>query len=124
MTQNTRRLISGVLSIFMNMDRITALLQRCDCPKRNFPPTDLYNEGWMLRLVLDWLSVHPGINQDLAFSAADKCYSEALIPSAFLPRVRGDRFGEAWTHADGVIGDFAIPLFYHHANRKRRDHEN
>ena len=36
---------------------------------------------------------------------ADKWYSEALLPSAFLARVREDKLAEFWTHADGVIGD-------------------
>lgn len=92
----------------MSIERIEALLSRCGGPERNFPPTDLYNEGWMLRLVLDWLSCNPGIEHDLAFAASDKWYSEALLPSAFLPRVRGDKLAESWTHADGVVGDFVI----------------
>ena len=92
----------------MSLERIAELLDRCDGPEKNFPPTDLYNEGWMLRLILDWLSLNPDIDHDLAFSANDKWYSEALLPSAFLPRVRGDKLAESWTHADGVIGDFVI----------------
>ena len=31
-----------------------------------------------------------------------------MLPSAFLPRYRGDRYAESWTHADGVIGSFSI----------------
>jgi len=92
----------------MSIERIATLFERCGGPEKNFPPTDLYNEGWMLRLVLDWLSFNPGIDHDLAFATTDKWYSEALIPSAFLPRVRGDKLAESWTHADGVIGDFVI----------------
>lgn len=92
----------------MSIERIATLLERCDGPNKNFPPTDLYNEGWMLRLVLDWLSINPGIDHDLAFTTTDKWYSEALLPSAFLPRIRGDKLAESWTHADGVIGDFVI----------------
>jgi len=75
---------------------------------RVIPPTDLYNEGWMLRLTLHWLSEHPEIQHDLAFSAGSIWYSEALLPSAFLARYRGDKLAESWTHADGVIGNFAI----------------
>lgn len=92
----------------MSIEKIAALLERSVGPEKNFPPTDLYNEGWMLRLVLDWLSSNPGIDHDLAFVTTDKWYSEALLPSAFLPRVRGDKLAESWTHADGVIGDFVI----------------
>jgi len=92
----------------MTIERITALFERCSGPDKNFPPTDLYNEGWMLRLVLDWFSLNPVIDHDLAFATTDKWYSEALLPSAFLARVRGDKLAESWTHADGVIGDFVI----------------
>ena len=99
---------SIVLDCPMSIERNAELLDRCGGPARNFPPTDLYNEGWMLRLVLDWLSLNPNINHDLAFSDNDNWYSEALLPSIFLPRVRGDRLAESWTHADGVIGDFGI----------------
>lgn len=92
----------------MSIERITELLGRCGGPDKNFPPTDLYNEGWMLRLVLDWLSLHPNIDFDLSFSTDDQWYSEALLPSIFLPRKRGDSLAESWTHADGVIGNIMI----------------
>ncbi len=92
----------------MSIERIAALLERCGGPDKNFPSTDLYNEGWMLRLVLDWFSQNPGIDHDLAFSAGDRWFSEALLPSAFLARRRGDPLAESWTHADGVIGNFMI----------------
>lgn len=92
----------------MSIEKIATLLERCGGPDKNFPPTDLYNEGWMLRLVLDLFSFNPGIDHDLAFTTTDKWYSEALLPSAFLARVRGDKLAESWTHADGVIGDFVI----------------
>ncbi len=87
---------------------ITSLLTRSSTPKANFPPTELYNEGWMLRLLLDWLASNPGLGHDLDLVASDKWYSEALLPSPFAPRFRGDRLGESRTHADGVIGDFII----------------
>ena len=35
-------------------------------------------------------------------------FSEAWLPSAFLPRYRGDPLAESRTHADGVMGHFAI----------------
>lgn len=75
---------------------------------RVIPPTDLYNEGWMLRLALHWLSEHPEIEHDLVFSSGSTWFSEALLPSAFLARYRGDKLAESWTHADGVIGHFFI----------------
>jgi hypothetical protein len=35
-------------------------------------------------------------------------FSEALLPSPFRPRYRGDTRAEARTHADGVVGHFSI----------------
>ena len=92
----------------MLTDRIAEMLANCGDPSRVFPPTDLFNEGWMLRLVLDWFSRNPNIQHELAFSPRATWYSEALLPSAFLARFRGDKLAESWTHADGVIGQFAI----------------
>jgi hypothetical protein len=94
------------------MRKITDMLARCSQPNesRPFPPTLLYNEGWMLRLVLDWfaqagdkMASHP-----LGIPNGCRWYSEALLPSQFKPRKRGDGVGESHTHADGVIGHFKI----------------
>lgn len=71
-----------------------------------FPPTEVFNEGWMLRLVLDAakalnLNAHP-----LAFLAGSRWYSEALLESPFRASRRGDTLAEGFTNADGVIGHF------------------
>ncbi len=73
-----------------------------------FPPTLLYNEGWLLRLVLYWFASHSVQDHPLAFAAGAHWFSEALLPSPFLARFRGDQLAESWTHADGVIGHFKI----------------
>lgn len=62
----------------------------------------------MLRLVLDWFSRNSAIEHELQFLPNTSWYSEALLPSAFLARQRGDKLAESWTHADGVIGHFQI----------------
>ncbi len=92
----------------MVMERILSMLAACGTDSPLFPPTDLYNEGWLLRLVLDWFSMHDVSGQPLTFSASARWFSEALLPSAFLARRRGDPLAEGWTHADGVIGHFEI----------------
>ena len=92
----------------MPIDRIARMLAGCTGDTRVFPATDLYNEGWMLRLVLDWFASRPGIEHDLAFSADDRWYSEALLPTVFRPTKRPDPLAESWTHADGAIGQFQI----------------
>ena len=72
------------------------------------PPTALFNEGWMLRLVLDWFADQPAHDHPLAFMDGARWYSEALLGSQFRARWRGDPHAEAWTHADGVIGHFHV----------------
>lgn len=92
----------------MALERIQAILASCATDSPLLPPTELYNEGWLLRLALDWFSGHPVADHPLSFHAKSRWFSEAWLPSAFLPRERGDPLGESWTHADGVIGHFAI----------------
>jgi hypothetical protein len=87
---------------------VTDLLMRCDTSDGVFPSTDLYNEGWLLRIVLDWFSRQSPTDHPLSFSDGCKWFSEALIPSQFLARYRGDKLAETWTHADGIIGHISI----------------
>ena len=72
------------------------------------PPTILYNEGWVLRLILDWFSQQEFTNHPLSFANDSRWYSEILLPSPFQPRFRSDPLSEAYTHADGAIGHFTI----------------
>jgi len=87
---------------------ISDILGRCGTQTSVLPPTQLYNEGWLLRLVLDWLDRHRGFAHPLSFLPGARWYSEALLASRFLPRTRGDKLAEAFTHADGVVGHFDI----------------
>lgn len=89
-------------------ERVAELLTRCGRTDAVLPATALFNEGWMLRLVLDWASRHPSAIPELTFEASSRWYSEALLPSRFRPRRRGDTAGEGFTHADGVIGHFRL----------------
>ena len=92
----------------MALERIRQMLALCSTEEPLFPATDLYNEGWMLRLILDWFSIHQTPRHPLTISKTEKWYSEALLPSAFLPRYQCDQYAESWTHADGVIGNYKI----------------
>jgi hypothetical protein len=89
-------------------ERIVEMLRISVTPSRLFPPTILYNEGWLLRLTLDWFSQQPPNGHVLSFSSGARWFSEALLPSQFLARYHGDPRAEGWTHADGVIGHVAI----------------
>ena len=92
----------------MILERIHAMLESCTAQSPLFRPTVLYNEGWLLRLVLDWFSAHRVSNHPLGFFDGSRWFSEALLPTAFLARQRGDPLAESWTHADGVVGHFVV----------------
>jgi hypothetical protein len=81
---------------------------RCGTSETVLPPTVLFNEGWMLRLILEWAARHRQSLSALRFDEGSHWYSEALLPSRFKPRRRGDTGGEGFTHADGVIGHFRL----------------
>jgi hypothetical protein len=96
------------------LSRVCDLLAACGTVDGVMPPTVLYNEGWMLRLVLDWFARRPRESDEsvgthpLTFEPGARWYSEVLLGSRFKPRHRGDSLGESWTHADGAVGHFAV----------------
>jgi len=90
------------------LQRVNDLLSRCGTDETVMPPTEIFNEGWMLRLVLDWFDKNRGIDHPFALFPEARWYSEALLASEFLPETRGDDRAESFTHADGVIGHFSI----------------
>lgn len=83
------------------LESIFRLLERLETDERSMPSTILYNEGWMLRLVLD-----AGGKGHLpsVLPSGTPWYSEAQLRTPF-GRERGPKH-EANTHADGVVGDF------------------
>ena len=86
---------------------VSKLLGSSGSAEPHLPPTLLYNEGWLLRLVLSAASA--GIPcLPFRFEDGARWFSEALLDSAFLPRYRGDHLAETWTHADGVVGHFSF----------------
>jgi hypothetical protein len=90
------------------IDRALEMLRACRSGESHFPPTILFNEGWLLRIVLDWFSSHRDVEHALRFHPGATWYSEAQLPTPFAPRRRGDPLGEARTHADGVIGHVEV----------------
>ena len=92
----------------MALEGIHALIDGADNEPHRFPPTLIYSEGWMLRLVLQWFSGREAPGHPLAFHPGATWFSEALLPSPFRSRHRGDRRAEARTHADGILGHFTI----------------
>lgn len=90
------------------VEAVTRILNACGTPESVLPPTHLFNEGWMLRLILDYLARHPTVCHPLAPAPAARWASEVLLPSQFLPKMRRDPRSESFTHADGVVGHFDL----------------
>lgn len=90
------------------VDRIRDMLAACEAGEASFPPAELYNEDWLLRIVLDWFARHGGDRYPLSPMPGARWFSQAWLPSAFMTRFRGDRLAEARTHADAVLGHFVI----------------
>jgi len=85
--------------------QVFALLESASFLESNIQPTLLYNEGWLLRLVLS--AAEKGVpSLPFHFLQGARWFSEALLSSAFLSRYRGDQLAESLTHADGVVGHF------------------
>ncbi|MBN9663646.1 MAG: hypothetical protein J0H49_35940 [Acidobacteria bacterium] len=89
------------------LDRIISILRASSGDATAIPPTLLYNENWMMRLVLS--SALDGIDCLPFLLKPDvRWFSEARLPTRFPHRSRLDKQGEPSTHADGVVGHFSI----------------
>jgi hypothetical protein len=92
----------------MITERVKAMLGACERGDPPFPPTVLYHENWLLRVVLDWFAQHGEPGGPLTPTEGGSWFSEAWLPSAFLHRYRGDPLAESRTHADGILGQFEV----------------
>ncbi len=87
---------------------IAGMLAGVDCGERRlFPPTELYSEGWMLRLVLD-AALRGEATLPFPVLPDTRWYSEARLDSPFLKKSGSpsNHLAEGQTHADGVLGHF------------------
>ena len=87
-------------------ERLLDIVRRTDSTLSHFPSTLFYNEGWMLKLLLDAFQTEGIRNHPLSFQTGARWYSEARLPSPFSAEKRGDGKGEGSTCADGTLGHF------------------
>ena len=74
-------------------------------PHPRMNPTEIYNEGWMTRLLVHY-SVQENITiQEIDFKELKNWTSEGLISSPFI---KASKLREGYTHADMALGDFEI----------------
>ena len=90
------------------MDLISRLISSFNPTEPNFRPTELYNESWLIKIVLHQASEIEDQDFILSFLPNSTWFSEGLLPTAFKERYRGDKLSESRTNADGVIGHIKI----------------
>ncbi len=87
------------------MKNLLEIIKTLNSNEPNLNPTEIYNEGWMTRLL-----VYESIKEKIKLKGIDykkiKYWtSEALISSPF---VKDDKYREGYTHADMALGDFSV----------------
>jgi hypothetical protein len=93
---------------------LNKLLELSDCfslDDKKIPMTDIFNEGWMLRVCLDWYSQQENTSEQklFTFTPTSIWASEAMLSSPFKRRIKsGDKLAEGTTNADGVLGDLVL----------------
>lgn len=97
----------------METNILIALLKKYDSSTPNFRPTEIYNEGWLLRIILNEYSKHENSSELLKFFKGATWFSEAMLPTKFKARLKEkigdkDRLAESRTNADGVIGHIKV----------------
>ncbi len=87
------------------MNALLDIINSINKIQSNLNPTEIYNEGWMTRLLV-YYSIQKGIKLPFVdFSTINNWTSEALISSPF---VKADKYKEGYTHADMALGDFTV----------------
>jgi len=84
------------------------LIASLDLENPTFRPTEIFNESWLVKLVVHQASSMRDQDFPLGFFANSKWFSEALLPTPFRARYRGDPLAESRTNADIVIGHFLV----------------
>ncbi len=83
-------------------------------PKCIFPETMIFNEGWLLRVILNRLMEvkdvkDTNLSDFLPFPKDSKIYSEGRLTTPFKPITQQDTTStEKQTHIDGIVGDFEL----------------
>ncbi|TVZ23447.1 hypothetical protein JM84_2372 [Dokdonia sp. Hel_I_63] len=76
--------------------------------KKHTHPTEFYNEGWLLKVLVYAITDFGKIKHPLHVNKNEEFFSEGLLTSPFLKNGKIKRLAESHTHADGAIGNFEI----------------
>lgn len=71
------------------MNLVSELINSFDPSDPNFRPTEIYNESWLIKLVMHFASSIQDLDFPLNFYDGSSWYSEALLPTAFKATYQG-----------------------------------
>ncbi|WP_297089428.1 hypothetical protein [uncultured Draconibacterium sp.] len=89
------------------MEAFIKIVESIQTEQPNINPTEIYNEGWMTRLLVHYSIKHQINVVNLDFSMIKNWTSEALMSSPFILEV-AQPYREGYTHADVALGDFNV----------------
>lgn len=87
------------------MDTIDKIIDSVKTEQPNLNPTEIYNEGWMTRLLVYHSQKENLTLKEIPFGSLSNWTSEGLISSPF---VYANSIREGYTHADIALGDFTV----------------
>ncbi|HEY3353159.1 MAG TPA: hypothetical protein VGQ83_07935 [Polyangia bacterium] len=88
-------------------DIATEIVEGIDGNTRVLPPTEIYNEGWLLRFAL--VAAARGIDcLPFHLHRGSRWFSEGRLHSPFVPQRRKDELAEGLTRADATVGHFDL----------------
>ena len=73
---------------------LSELISSFDARNPNFRPTEIYNESWLVKLVMLQASTISNCDFPTGFLAGSTWFSEALLPTVFKARYQGDKLSE------------------------------
>ena len=72
------------------------------------PPATIFNEQWLLRLIIDWYATHAVGEHAFTVPAKGRWLSQALLPTAFGRGGRAAKLAEAPSEVGGIVGHVAV----------------
>jgi hypothetical protein len=97
------------MTFYDNVIEILRSIETHSDSEKNLLPTELFNEGWLLRLVLDWFSKNRETGFVVSFNKEATWFSEGRLETIFK-KERGLKAGEGYTEADGVFGNITVGM--------------
>ncbi|PIV48947.1 MAG: hypothetical protein COS19_11165 [Flavobacteriaceae bacterium CG02_land_8_20_14_3_00_34_13] len=90
------------------MSTVELLNQLVENLEGSIKPTEIYNEGWMLKCVMEQIKEGEIELEKWKIPKGEMWLSETLVPSFFRAVKRGDKLAETATNADAIVGQIQI----------------